>query len=61
MAYARINVLAELRKLAKDKPTKTPACIIADWAFPLVLAGLRERDVDELERLYSLEDPRPPE
>jgi hypothetical protein len=58
MAYQKINVLAELRKLAKGKQTKAPAWLIAELSIPHVQAGARDRAVDELERLYRLEDPR---
>lgn len=58
MTYQRINVLTELRKLAAGKPTKTPAGVIASCAIPLVQAGLRDRDAEELERLFALPDTR---
>lgn len=58
MVYQKINVLAELRKLATGEPTKAPADLIAVSAIPLVRAGMREKDVEELERLYTLSDKR---
>lgn len=58
MTYQRINVLTELRKLAKGKPTKAPAAVIASCAIGLVQAGLRDRDAEELERLFALPDTR---
>lgn len=58
MTYQKFKVLTELRKLAKGKPTKIPAGLIASCAIPLVQAGLRDRDAEELERLYRLNDPR---
>lgn len=39
MTYQKINVLAELRKLANGKPTKVSAELMAAWAIPLVQAG----------------------
>jgi len=56
MTYRKINVLTELRNLANGKPTKAPAEVIAGCAIPLVQAGMRDRELDELERLYRLED-----
>ena len=58
MTYQKINILSELRKLAKGKPTKAPVEIIALLAIPRVQAGIRNLEVEELERLYSLEDTR---
>lgn len=58
MTYQKINVLTELRKLANGKPTKVPAAIIAGCAIGLVQAGLRDRDAEELERLFALPDTR---
>ena len=60
MTYQKINVLTELRKLANGQPTSTSAEVIAGCAIPLVQAGMRDRDAEELERLYRLEDPRGP-
>lgn len=58
VTYQKISVLAELRKLAAGKSTKSPVSLIAELAIPRVLAGLREHDVDALELLYRLDDPR---
>lgn len=58
MTYEKLNVLTELRKLAKGTRTKAPAWLISEISIPLVRAGIRNRDIDDLERLYMLEDPR---
>lgn len=59
MRYQKINVRAELQKLASGKPTKAPAEVVASLAVPLVEAGLENREVAELERIFGLEDIRP--
>lgn len=60
MTYQKINVLTELRKLANGQPTSTPAEVIAGCAIPLVQAGMRDRETEELERLFALADTRGP-
>lgn len=62
MSFRKYNVYEELEKLAKGKRTKTHPQMIA----ALVLGSLerpepkpkKREDVDFLERLYRLEDPR---
>ena len=58
MTYRKINVLTELRKLADGKPTQAPPKVIAGCAIALVQAGMRDRDAEELERLFALPDTR---
>ncbi len=58
MAVLSGNVVTELRNLAKGKPSKMPLDILAGLALPLIKAALEDRDLAELERLYSLEDER---
>jgi hypothetical protein len=56
--YTKLNVLTELKKLAHGKRTKTPADVIARLALDYVRAGMVNPDIEELERLYRLPDPR---
>lgn len=58
MTYQKFKVLTELRKLAAGKPTKVPAAVIAGCAIGFVQAGMRDRDAEELERLFALPDTR---
>lgn len=58
VTYTKFNIVTELRKMAKGKPTKAPAWLIADRAIPLVEAALEDYDVAELERLFGLPDTR---
>ena len=58
MIYRRFNVLDELSKMSKGLPTVAPQWLVADCAFRLSMAGLENKDVAELERLYRLPDAR---
>jgi hypothetical protein len=50
--------LPAVQKLANSRPTKAPAEVIAGSAIPLVIAGIRDREAQELERLFTLPDTR---
>jgi len=58
MTYQKINVVAELEKMAKGRATKAPTWLIAEMALPRVKAIFENREVFELERLFGLPDPR---
>jgi hypothetical protein len=73
MAYRKIDMLAELKRMARGKDPTVPARDVARWAVDWVNAGLegggavagdgavaagRDDAVDFLDRLYRLEDPR---
>jgi len=62
MAYAKFNTKAELGKLSQGKQTTAPAWLVAKLAIDeirdLERAVGRQRDVDDLERLFGLEDQR---
>lgn len=53
-----INVLAELRTLAKERSTNAPAWLTTELSVRRVQAGMRDRDVEELELLFALPDTR---
>jgi hypothetical protein len=59
MSYQKIDVLKELRKLKAGKPTKASTAVIAACAIPLIQDALRDRDAEELKRLFLLQDTRP--
>jgi len=58
MTYQKINYRVELRRLAGGQKTAIPASEIAGLVEPWVKAGLAQTDIEQLERLYSLPDPR---
>ncbi len=73
MAYRKIDMLAELKLMARGKDPTIPARDVARWAVEWVNAGLdgsgageraetgaarRDDSVGFLDRLYRLEDPR---
>ncbi|MGA2674180.1 MAG: hypothetical protein ABSE99_13240 [Terracidiphilus sp.] len=65
MTYRKIDMLAELKRMAHGKDPTVPARDVARWAVEWVNAGLdsngaarRDDAVDFLDRLYRLEDPR---
>ena len=58
MAYYKLDCLDELKRLARGQKTTLPARDIAEWAVSWVKAGLAQTDIEQLERLYRLPDPR---
>ena len=73
MTYRKIDMLAELKRMARGKDPTVPARDVARWAVDWVNAGLegggagagveagavrRDDAVDFLDRLYRLEDSR---
>lgn len=58
MTYKKVDMLKDLQDLAAGKPTQSPTELLAAWAVSRVQAGVRDRELDELERLYRLEDTR---
>jgi hypothetical protein len=51
-------MLTELKRLARGKETTIPARFVAAWAVSWAKAGLAQTDIERLERLYELVDPR---
>lgn len=58
MAYRKINLETELKRLARGKKTVRPTREVAEWATQWVRAGLERTDLEQLERLHRLKDPR---
>lgn len=58
MTYQKIDVLAELKRMEKGQAPKVAPWLVTALAAPLVQAGLDNKEVNRLERLYRLEDPR---
>jgi hypothetical protein len=58
MAYVKINVLTELRKMAKGRPTRVHPRVVAAAAVEWVKAGLAGDEVERLEQLFRLTDSR---
>lgn len=58
MAYLKVNMLAELRRMRRGQKTKTDSGDVADWALQWVKVGLDQTEVAQLERMYRLKDPR---
>jgi hypothetical protein len=60
--YKKVNLLAELKRMAQGKRTIMPECYVAEWALDQCKdAGRRGRRDDSvifLERLYALDDKR---
>lgn len=54
----KVDAVRELKKIAEGKPTKANLRCIAIAVLPLLQATDNRDDVDFLERLYRLEDPR---
>jgi hypothetical protein len=52
------TVLEDLRKLAAGKRAAVPASEVAWLAIRYVEAGLRDRELEQLEALYALPDTR---
>ena len=58
MTYRKINLETELRRMAQGKKTTRPAREVAEWALQWVKVGLAQTDIEQLERLLQLPDPR---
>ena len=63
MAYARINIRQELRRVAKGKPTKVPVEILAElvlsaWSAMAEIEAPKSDEVRWLENLHRLGDKR---
>ena len=58
MTYRKVNYLTELRRMKRGQKTKADPRDIADWALQWAKYGLAQTEVEQLERLYRLEDPR---
>jgi hypothetical protein len=54
----KIDLLAELNRMARGRKTKSDPRTIAMCAISWVKAGLAQTDIEQLECLYRLEDPR---
>ena len=57
MKYQKTSVTRELKRL-KRKMTNPQDRATLDWALVWVKAGLAQTDIEQLERLYRLPDPR---
>ena len=60
MTYSKLDMVAELKRLASGKATHTPAEFLAGWALEQVTPAqhVRGDEVAFLERLFRLPDPR---
>jgi hypothetical protein len=62
MNLVAVNIKAEVRKALKGKPTKVSIESLFHMIAPTYLAVLKaeavQPDVEELERMFRLEDPR---
>jgi hypothetical protein len=66
MSLITVNIKAEVRKALKGKPTKVSIESLFHLIAPEYLEMLKvltakageQKDVDELERMFRLEDPR---
>jgi hypothetical protein len=58
MAYRKISLLKELKRMSRGKEPTCPVELVAEWALPLVEAELENNELNELFRLFRLEDPR---
>jgi hypothetical protein len=54
----KVNMLTELRRIARDKKPSVPVSHVADWALQWVKYGLDQTEIAQLERMYRLKDPR---
>jgi hypothetical protein len=65
MAFKIINVEGEIRNFLKGRKTNEDLGFLLECAGPSYLAAVakakarKPKDVAELERLFTLEDPRP--
>lgn len=62
MEFVKANIRTELKRAAKGKPTKLPFSVLAECALRYYPRPEKQdsnaADVEFLERLYRLEDPR---
>jgi hypothetical protein len=58
MKIEKINFLKEIKRIARGQETKAEPSLIAMWAIPWIKAGLETDEVNRLEQMYRLEDPR---
>jgi hypothetical protein len=58
MTFQKVDMLAELKRLAGHKKTRVPEAVILDWAVLWAEAGLAGDPIERLERLYRLPDTR---
>jgi hypothetical protein len=54
----KINLLRELKKLARGKDPIMPIRELAKWAAQWAEIGLSKTEIGQLEHLYRLPDPR---
>lgn len=58
MSYVKFNVLTELRVMAAGRKPKVQPWMIALSALTLIEDVRVEDEIEQLERLYELPDPR---
>jgi hypothetical protein len=61
VTYQKVNVLADLKRMAKGQKPNAEPWVVAMLAVPWVEAGLETNENNQLERLFRLDDPRKPE
>jgi hypothetical protein len=58
VAFRKVNFFTELGRMARNQKPSVPGHLVAEWAVRRVKAGLGTDEVEQLERMFALEDPR---
>ena len=57
-SYRKLNFITDLKRMKRGQKTKADPRDIADWALQWVKVVVAQTDIEQLERLYRLKDPR---